>query len=127
MIGRKIGAFGLVGGASTLAYIALALGFGRLGLHAVAASFAAYLVGMVISYAGHRHLTFASRRPHSEALPRFVLVNLFGVGLSLAAPFLLTVTFGLPPAVAVATTTILVPLASFVGHNRFVFPQRSDA
>lgn len=126
MLARKIGAFGLVGAISTLAYTGLALAFGKLGLHPVAASFAAYAVGMVISYTGHRHLTFGSSRPHREAFPRFVIVNLFGIAVSIAAPWALTVHLALPPIVAVLTTTFLVPLASFVGHNRFVFPSASQ-
>lgn len=124
MIVRRISAFGLVGGLSTITYAVLALTFERLGAGAVPASFAAYLVGMLISYSGHRRLTFGSDRRHGEAIPRFIAVNLFGLAVSLALPWLLTTRIGLPSVIAVVAAAILVPLASFIGHSRFVF---SDA
>lgn len=121
MILRRIGAFGLVGLLATLTYALCALLFERLGMGAVAASFLAYLAGMALSYSGHRRLTFASSRPHAEAIPRFIAVNMFGLGVSLALPWLLTVRLGLPSIVAVMAASILVPMASYIGHSRLVF------
>ena len=47
-----------------------------------------------------------------------------GIGLSIAAPWLLCDRFGLPAAIGVFTVAVLVPLASFVGQSLFVFPEK---
>ena len=39
---------------------------------------------VVISYFSHYHWTFRSMRPHSDALPRFVGVNVIGLTLNYA-------------------------------------------
>lgn len=119
---RQLGAFGVVGLAATLCYAVLAIVFERgAGLAPVAASFAAYGCASLISYGGHRRLTFASSRPHAEAVPRFALLTLLGVAVALAAPQILTVRLGLPSLIAVAATCIAVPLLSYLGLDRLVF------
>jgi hypothetical protein len=43
--------------------------------------------------------------------------NLFGIGISLGAPAVLTVLLGLPSALGVIATALIVPLSNFIGHN----------
>ena len=43
--------------------------------------------------------------------------NLFGIGISLGAPAILTVLLGLPSALGVIATALIVPLSNFIGHN----------
>ena len=119
--------FGMVGAASTLAYIALALLGEALGLTVVVASVAAYALCIPFAYLGHRHFTYGSNRPHREATPRFVALNLVGLGISAAAPWLLCDLAGLPPFAGVFTAAVLVPLASFAGQSLFVFPPTGRA
>jgi len=114
--------FGMVGAASTLAYMVLALLGEALGMAVVVASVAAYTLCIPFAYLGHRHLTFGSDRPHREAVSRFVALNLLGLGVSAAAPWLLCDLAGLPAFAGVFTAAILVPLASFAGQSLFVFP-----
>ena len=114
--------FFLIGATSTGSYIVLALAGEALGLPVALASVGAYAVTIPLSYFGHRHLTFGSDRPHREAASRFLALNLFGIGLSIAAPWLLCDRLGLPAAVGVFSVAVLVPLASFVGQSLFVFP-----
>ncbi len=120
----KLPTFAAVGAVCTATYIILALLLGRAGLGPVAASLLAYCCGMVLSYNGHRLLTFASRRPHREGLPLFLCVNLFGLGVSLLVPGVLTVGFGLPAPVAVFATAMIVPVSNFLGHNFISFRER---
>ncbi len=123
-LARKIPTFAAVGALCTATYIALALLLGKAGLAPVTASLLAYCCGMVLSYNGHRLLTFASRRPHREGLPLFLGVNLFGIGISLVVPGVLTVALDLPSPVAVLATAMIVPLSNFLGHNFISFRQR---
>jgi putative flippase GtrA len=118
----RIVRFFMVGGASTLAYILLALAGEALGLAVVIASVAAYALCIPFAYLGHRHFTYGSDRPHREASPRFVALNLLGLGISAGAPWLLCDVAGLPPFAGVFTAAVLVPLASFAGQSLFVFP-----
>jgi putative flippase GtrA len=122
----RIVRFGMVGAASTLAYIALALLGEGLGLAVAVASIAAYSLCIPFAYLGHRHLTFGSDRPHREALSRFVALSLLGLGISAAAPWLLCDLLRLPAFVGVFTVAILVPLASFAGQSLFVFPSAKE-
>lgn len=119
--------FGLVGAASTLAYMVLALLGEAAGLAVVIASVLAYAVCVPFAYLGHRHFTYGSSRPHREATPRFLILNLIGLGISAAAPWLLCDVAGLPPFAGVFTAAVLVPLASFAGQSLFVFPSASRA
>ena len=79
--------FALVGAAATAVYAGLAwAGTERLALPFPLASLAAYALAALLSYAGHRSLTFASRRRHREAAPRFGGIAAFGYAVALAAP-----------------------------------------
>ena len=120
-LARRLPTFAAVGAVCTGTYIVLALLLGKAGFGPVAASLLAYCCGMIISYNGHRLLTFASRRPHREGLPLFIGVNLFGIGISLAVPGVLTVALDLPSQVAVFATAMIVPLSNFLGHNFISF------
>jgi putative flippase GtrA len=117
--------FGIIGAVTTGGYALLALLGKAAGIPVVAASLCAYLAMMAFSYFGHRHLTFESERPHREAASRFVALNLFGLLLSLAVPWLLCDRIGLSASVGLLTVAVLVPLSSFVGQSLFVFPDRA--
>lgn len=122
-LARKLPTFAAVGAVCTATYVVLALMLGRAGLGPVSASLLAYCFGMVLSYNGHRLFTFASSRPHREGLPLFIGVNLFGIGISLVVPGVLTVALDLPSPVAILTTAMIVPLSNFLGHNFISFRQ----
>jgi putative flippase GtrA len=124
-LARRLPTFAAVGAVCTATYIVLALLLGIAGVPPVAASLLAYCCGMVLSYNGHRLLTFASRRPHREGLPLFLCVNLFGIAVSLAVPGVLTLALDLPAPVAVLATAMIVPLSNFLGHNFISFRERS--
>ena len=58
---------------------------------------------------------------------RFLALNLFGIGLSVAVPWLLCDRLALPAAAGVLAVAVLVPLASYFGQSLFVFPDRKQA
>jgi putative flippase GtrA len=111
--------FALVGAAATAVYAGLAwAGTEGLGLPSPIASLAAYAFAALLSYTGHRTLTFASRRRHREAAPRFGGIAAFGYVVALAAPWLLTERLGAPSYAAILTTCVLVPVFSYVSLAR---------
>lgn len=114
--------FVLVGLAATLCYAVLAwTSTTRLGLPPPVASLASYAAAAVLSYLGHRHLTFRSRRPHGEAVPRFAGISVAGYGVAFLAPWLLTDRIGAHPGIAIAVTCAVVPVLTYVGLGRLVF------
>lgn len=80
-----------------------------------------FVVSALVNYQMNRRLTFRSGRPHAQALPRFVLLVLCGVGLNSLVLALGYRVFGLPllPAQVVATGFVL--LWNFTGSQRWVF------
>jgi putative flippase GtrA len=111
--------FALVGAAATALYAGLAwFGTEKLALPSPLASVAAYALAALLSYAGHRSLTFASRRRHREAAPRFSGIAAFGYAVALVAPWLLTEKLDAPPYAAILTTCVVVPIVSYVSLGR---------
>lgn len=123
----RIVRFSMVGGASTLAYALLALGGEALGMNVVVASVLAYALCVPFAYLGHRHFTYGSSRPHREAVSRFVALNIAGLAISAAAPWLLCDVVRLPAFAGVFTAAVLVPLASYAGQALLVFPSAKTA
>lgn len=118
---RTIASFGCVGAISTLTYAGSAILFVEMGAGVVSASLMAYSCGMLVSYWGHRSFTFRSKRPHGEGIPRFVTLSILGSLLAVTIP-LACGWLGLAEFVGIVTTALAIPLLSFFGQSRFVFP-----
>jgi putative flippase GtrA len=91
------------------------------------ASGMAYAIAAVWSYVGHRRFSFRSDAPHAVAGPRFVVATAIGQGLAVAIPALVTDLGGYPGHLATLAVCIVCPLASFVLHSCFVFPEDRPA
>lgn len=112
----------LVGGASTLAYAALAwLGMRWLALPAAIVSLIAYALAAAGSYFAHRRFTFAVSGGHGAAPARFAALSLAGYAIAFAAPLLLTDIMGHPPIWAILLTSLAVPVINAVALARLVF------
>lgn len=112
----------IVGGTATMGYAALTwLLAAKAGLPAAIASLASYACVSVLSYLGHRHLTFRSRRPHRDTAGSFAAVSMGGYVLALAIPGLLSGALGAPIEVSVLVTCLVVPVFSCLAMTRFVF------
>ena len=113
----------VVGGTATVLYAVLTGIAARwLAWPAPLASLLAYAVASAFSYGAHRRFTFGSHRPHGEALPRFLALNLAGYGTALLVPLLVTGALGAPVWASVLVTCTVVPAANWVGLDRLVFP-----
>jgi putative flippase GtrA len=90
-------------------------------LAAVPATLIGYVAGGLVSYALNRRHTFASGRPHEEALWRFAIVA--GVGFCITYVFmhLFVERFGAPYLPAQVVTTGLVMFWSFAAHKFWTF------
>lgn len=117
----RIGRFALVGGAATACYAGLAWAGTALGLPAALASLGAYALAALLSYTGHRLMTFAGEAAHGRAAPRFAALTLAGYGAALAIPAALTDGLGAPPLVPIALTCLAVPALNYVVLRRYVF------
>jgi putative flippase GtrA len=80
---KQIFRFLLVGGMATaLQFLLLTLFVELELLDEVPASAAAYFLSAIANYLANYHLTFASKRPHRETLPRFAATAALGLGIN---------------------------------------------
>jgi putative flippase GtrA len=126
----RLGRFAVVGVGATLVYGVLAVALTRGGpgeANSAAASFAAYLIAAIFSYAGHKFFTFVSSGSHAFEAPRFAALTLFGLVLSWLLPALLADRLGLPPEIPIVLTCVLVPVINYVVLGRWVFASIAGA
>jgi putative flippase GtrA len=119
---RRISRFVLIGIASTVLYAVLAFAFARMeGLGATGASVLAFTLAAVFSYAGHKYVTFVSDGAHRLELPRFLVLSASGLAVAIALPGLLTEMLGMPAAIPILLTCLIVPVVNYVVLGRWVF------
>ncbi|HEB56200.1 MAG TPA: GtrA family protein [Gammaproteobacteria bacterium] len=81
--------FAMLGGVGTAGhYLTLILLVQLVGLAAVWATTAGFMVGAVMNYFLNYHLTFRSDKAHSETMLKFFIVALVGAGLNMMVMFL---------------------------------------
>ena len=113
--------FGVVGVAATAVYFVVAMAGSAVGMAAYVSSLAAYGVASLLSYCGHRVLTFRSTAAHSKTAPRFAALTALQYGLALAVPVLVTEAAGFSPLVSYLVVCVVAPLTSLLVMSRFVF------
>jgi putative flippase GtrA len=110
---------GAIGTAAHFATLAALVQFAGAG--PVAASTVGATVGAVINYALNYRFTFASRRAHHVALPRFGAISVAGIALN-AAVLSAVLKFVAPHylvAQVVATGTVLI--VGFLANRKWTF------
>lgn len=91
------------------------------GVAPVPASLVAFIAGGIASYALNRRFTFASRRRHRQAVPRFVAVAGGGFLLTGAFMYGLVIMLRLPYLPAQIATTGAVLVWTFLLNRRWTF------
>jgi putative flippase GtrA len=91
---------------------------------AVLAALAGYVLGSFVSYVLNRINTFKSSRSHSQALWRFLTVNVVGFSLTALLMSFLVNDFGVHYVYARAATTALVFVLNFTSHRFWTFTSR---
>lgn len=127
---RQIVRFGLVGGLATLVHVGtfLTLADG-IGFHPQAANLLAWLAAFVISFLGHFLWTFrenlvgTQRRP-ADALVRFLVVSLLGLGLNSGIVMVMVGIVGTSNAMAALLMATLVPALLFTINRYWAFSVR---
>lgn len=116
-----------IGGLATLVHVTAAL-FGRevFGLSEMTANGFGWLAAVAISYFGHLRVTFAVLPNHATQLPRFLLISAGGLVVSSATVALVTVAGG-NFALAMVSVAVLVPLASYLLMQLWVFADGNSA
>jgi len=120
-IGARALRFAGVGGLSSLAYVVLAGGLSTTALPAVTAAALAYLVLLPVNFVAHRHATFRSTRPPQKQIGRFAVLHLASFGAATGGMAAAVTGFGLSPWIGAASALVLVPLASFLAMQLWVF------
>lgn len=119
---RETICFAVVGGAATATYFIIAMAGTMLGSPAFVSSFAAYGIATLVSYGGHRMLTFRSAAPVAETAPRFAMLAGAQYGVALAIPAVLSDWAGVAPGVAYGAVCVLIPVTSYFLMSACVFP-----
>ena len=91
------------------------------GAGPVAASTAGAIVGALVNYVLNHRYTFASRRAHRSALPRFLAVAGAGVLLNAAVLAVLLATVELHYLALQVVATCVVLVAGYVANRRWTF------
>ena len=119
-LGQSWVRFGIVGVAATLVYFVLAVAFERYGVPIFVGNTLSYVLGFGVSYTGHCFWTFKSKASHGSALPKFLLTQLFGLGLNTAIIWVL-MRLGLAYIVAMPVAIVTVPVVVYLISKFWVF------
>jgi putative flippase GtrA len=115
-----------VGIVSTATYFAISLSLvGLARIDVKIANVVAYLAGMVVSYAGHRHITFQSRGNIVREGWKFALMHGFNLSLSTLMLLVLVDHWRINRYAALVGTNMTVMLISFVIMQLWVFRDKS--
>ncbi len=113
--------YALVGASGTLAHYLLFVALLSVDTPVLLASLAGYVLGALVNYALNYTVTFASRRPHREAAPRFFAVAGIGLALNLLIVALLHRWAAWPPLAAQVAATLACLFATFLLNARWSF------
>lgn len=113
---RQVAAFLFVGGGAALGYVAISSGIIALGtgIPDWIVAWVCYAAMIVPVYLAHRRLSFRSDLAHRVALPRYVVVQVAGMGLAAAASYVAFAAFGLPAVPASALVIGFVSAVNFL-------------
>lgn len=121
LLNHKIVRFFVVGGGTALAYVLLYLGFLALDVVQVAANGIAFLLAVVLQYAGQSVFTFGQPLKNYNQICRFCVM----VGLGFVASAIITgpiaLMSGLTAWAAAAIVTVLLPVQNYIFMTLWVF------
>lgn len=114
--------FLVVGAAATVLQYAILIALVRsAGVNAVVASTLGFAVSMWLNYVLNRRYTFASDRPHAQALPRFIATALCGLALNAVGMYVLVSLLRLNYLLAQVIVTVVVTVWNFAINRWWSF------
>ena len=116
-------AFAIIGGAAALSFVGVSTAAVALfkSVPAWLVSSLCYAAFIVPVYLMHRRYSFQSAAAHSRALPRYVLVQLCGLGLATLFSWVAYGVIGLPTLVAAFVVIVLTSGINFLVLRRWAF------
>jgi putative flippase GtrA len=110
------------GAVGTLVHYATLVGLVQLaGASPVPASTAGAIAGACVNYGMNHRFTFASRKSHLHALPRFFLIAVAGVCLNAVVLAVLLAQSGIHYLLAQAITTAMVLAGGYFANRAWTF------
>lgn len=116
-------AFAIIGGAAALSFVGVSSVAVALftSVPAWLVSSLCYAAFIVPVYLMHRRYSFQSAAAHGRALPRYVLVQLCGLGLATLFSYVAYGVVGLPTLVAALVVIVLTSGINFLVLRRWAF------
>lgn len=111
--------------ATATQYVILFAGVQFLDANPIVASTVGFAASALLNYWLNHRVTFASRLPHSRALPRFALVVTVGLGLTTVFMWIGIDLLDLHYLLAQVGTTCLVLVWNFIASRRWAFYDRT--
>lgn len=118
----RIVRFVLVGAAASLVYLIVAVTLHRfLGADKFVSSFLAYLVGIPVSFLGHKRVTFRDDGPWSGQGARYVLLQAINIAVVLLAIYVTQPLGDLGYWIGLVLSVVLMPVTSYLAMHFLIF------
>ncbi len=126
--GWRLVRFGGVGIVSLLVYSSLYAALAETTrLPPVPISFVSYATAMIVSFVGHKYVTFAVHRNTRAQILKFVILHSIFLLITVAVTDLIVDILRWPYGVGIATVDVIIPMLSFVAMKFIVFDDKSRA
>ncbi|MBS0451575.1 MAG: GtrA family protein [Proteobacteria bacterium] len=107
--------------ATAVQYVLLVWLVRQFGMPGTLASALGFACSALLNYALNRRFSFASDRPHSEALPRFMVVAGSGLALNTVVFWCMQAAFASHILISQVVATAVVLVWNFLLHQRWTF------
>lgn len=115
--------FLFVGGFGASCYVAGSYILTTAGMRAWIASFIVYASLIPVMYLLQKRFVFGSAGPHSKSFPRYLIIQLIGLILSVALPFSFNM-FNISPTIAFVCVVFFVTLTNYALQSRWAFSKK---
>jgi putative flippase GtrA len=122
-----VGRFFSVGLACALLHNAIMIGGDWLGLHYVASSFISFAIVVLFGYWLHSSWTFPGAQRGAMSFARYTLTMALNLPLSLAGMFVLVDLLGLGVPLAAPAVTVLLAAFNFIGGRWALRARRAQS
>ncbi len=118
----QISRFAVIGLIASALHVTVAGGFYyEVHFHPLIANFTGFVFAWIVSFAGHYFWTFDRVSTMRRAMPRFLLVSLFGLLLNQVIVWLVVSFLGQSFTLAMALVVVIIPATSFIISKLWAF------
>lgn len=121
LVQHKLVRFAIIGGGTALAYIVLYLALLAMGLPQIAANGIAFLIAVILQYAGQASFTFGRQLNDRAQIVRFAVMVCLGFVSSALITAIIPAMTGLPDWAAAAIVTVYLPVQNYIFMTLWVF------